>query len=154
MNIFSSLQHDRPQSQFYQSQRSKQSTRASPHDNHLRTAFHILVFRPDILIIMGLFIDIDSDLQIDEDLSLSGINASFEDPHPIYRPFVEALLIRQPSLQPVLLCCHLRRYPYLIFVRHETVIYMNRCHITNFLIKGIMLISFTKRKERIKMNTL
>ena len=124
MNILSSLQHDRPQTQFYQSQRSKQSTRPRPHDNHLRPAFHIRVFRPDILIVMGLFIDIDSDLQVDEYLSLTGINASFEDPHPINRPFVDALLIRQPPLQPILLCCHLRRYPYLIFVRHETVIYI------------------------------
>ena len=127
MNILSPFKDDGEQSEFYQTQSSKQSTRTSSHDNHLWTSLNILVFRPDKPIIMRLFIHVNPHRQVHPYLPLPRINASFQNSYPIQRPLVDTLFIGYPPPQPVFLRSHFRQHSYLIFVYQRITTFLRPC---------------------------
>ena len=70
---------------------------------------------------MRLLIHIHPHFQIHIYLTLAGIDASFQDPNALNRPYIETIFICQPTFQSVFLRCHFRHYSYLIFVRHISI---------------------------------
>ena len=120
MHVLAPLQHDGAQSQFYQTQGSKQAARTSSHHDHLRLSLHVGIFRPLVFVVVRLLVHIYANFQIHVYLSLTGINTAFQDSHAVDRPHVNALFVSQIGLQSVLLCRHLRHNPYLIFVCHTS----------------------------------
>ena len=116
--VLAPFQHDGPQPQLYQPQGCEQATGPGAHDDHLRPALHLGVLRPDELVILRLLACVHPHLQVDVDLPLPRVDAPSKYPHPADRTSVQAVLVGQPSLQPVLLGSHLGRHPYLVFVHH------------------------------------
>ena len=118
VNILSPFQHNRTQAQLYQSEGCKQTTRSGSYDNNLGTTAHIAILCVLIFIISRHLVDIDTNLQIDKDGALAGINAALQNTHTVASTNVESVLIGQPQLQLLLIGSHLRQYTNLVFAGH------------------------------------
>ena len=121
--VLTSFQYNGAQSEFYQPEGCKQTSRTSTHHNHLGTSFHIRINYPLIFIIMWLFVDICPYFQVYVYLSLAGIDATFQDAYAINCPYVKAIFLSQISFQFVLLRCHLWHDTYLVFIRHFCLVF-------------------------------
>ena len=119
-DILATLQNDGTQSEFDESQSSKESSRPCTHDDDLWPVAHIRILRMLILIVGRLFVDINTHLQIDEDSTLTGINAATQNAHSSHRTDIEAVLLGQKLPQCLLVGSHLRQHPYLVLVRHNS----------------------------------
>ena len=119
VNILATLQHNGAKAQLYQPEGSKQSTGTCPHDDDLRTVRHVGIDRRHILVLLGLFVDVGTHLQVDIDGALAGIDAAAQDADSRQRPHVEAILVGQPCLQGLLVGSHLRQHAYLILLCHS-----------------------------------
>ena len=91
--ILSTLYDDWTESQFYQSQRSKQSAGTGTHDNNLWFVFYILIDSRLVFIVFGHFVQIYPYIQIDEDGSLPGINAALQDTCRINIPHIQSFFL-------------------------------------------------------------
>ena len=80
-DILSTFQNDGTEAQLYQFQGGKESAGARPYDDDLLTVAHIGIFGMNIGVIGRLLIDIGTHLEIDEDGTLTGIDAAFQHPH-------------------------------------------------------------------------
>ena len=96
MNILSTFQDNGTQTQFYQSQSSKQTTRASTNHNDLRLVADIRIIHRNVFVILRLFVNIHPNFQIDKDGALTGINAATQDAHTGHCTDIESVLICQP----------------------------------------------------------
>ena len=96
MHILTTFQDNGSQTQFYQSQGSKQATRTSTHHNDLWFIADIRIVHRDVFIILRLFVDIHAYFQIDKDGALTGIDAATQDAHTCYCTNIESVLICQP----------------------------------------------------------
>ena len=91
--ILSTLYDDWTESQFYQSQRSKQSAGTGTHDNNLWFVFYVLIDSRLVFIVFGHFVQIYPYIQIDEDGSLPGINAALQDTCRINIPHIQSFFL-------------------------------------------------------------
>ena len=116
--VLTALQYYRTQSQLYQAQGGKQSTRTRSYHYYLWFALYVGVFCVLVFIVRRQLVHIRAHLQVHVYLSLSRVNAAFQYAYPLNIAWVQSILIAQVVLQSVLLCSHLRRYSYLVFVNH------------------------------------
>ena len=93
--ILAPFQHDGPQTQFYQSQRSEKSARTCSHHNNLWLTLYVRIVCLDIFIIMRQFVHIYPHLQVDEYLPLSGVDTALQDAHTGDGPHIKAVFIGQ-----------------------------------------------------------
>ena len=119
-DILTTFEHDRTNAQFYQSEGSKQSARASTNDNSLRCCGDIRIICDNILVLLGLFVDITTHLQIDKNSTLARIYAAPENAHGCQRTDIKAILISQPTAKRLLVSCYMRLYADLVFINHPS----------------------------------
>ena len=117
-HILTTFQHYWAQTEFNETQGSKESARPCSHHNDLWTLADIRIVHKLIHIILRLFIDIHTYLQIDEDSTLTGIDAPTQDTYSRNRAHIKAILISQPLAQVLFDCRHMRPYTNLILLHH------------------------------------
>ena len=116
--ILATLHHDGTQAQFDEPQGCKQSARTSPHHYHLTPLGHIRIMYTLILVVMGLLVDVGAHLQINEDGTLAGIDATTQDAQGCQRAHVEALSLGHILAQGTLVGCYMGLDTYLILFNH------------------------------------
>ena len=94
MDILSTLKHNRLIPKFYQSQSSKQAAGALSYHEHLRLIIYLGI--DDALEVIGRkLIDVDSDREVDEYITLTGIYRPFDNARGRNLSLVDALFICQ-----------------------------------------------------------
>ena len=117
-HIFSPFQYDRTVTQFYQAQRSEEAARSLTHNNNTRSAAHIGIFRMNILVVLRKLIDIGTHLQVHEDGTLAGVDASLQHSHLIQCSHIQSFLLGEITLDAFLACCLFGQNSYLILLNH------------------------------------
>ena len=117
-HVLSTFQDDGAIAQFDESQGGKESARSLSHHDDSRLGAHIRVFRMHILIVLWIFVDVGTHLQIDEDGALAGVDAAFEHTHLVEGSHVESLLLGEVALDAFLAGCLFWQNSYLIFLNH------------------------------------
>ena len=118
-DILAAFQYYRAYAELYQSQGSKQSTRAGTHDNSLWSRGHIRIMGDSIFVLLWLFVDIAAHFQVHEYRPLAGIDAATENAHGNQGADIESVLVSQPTSQRLLIGRHMRLHPYLILLNHS-----------------------------------
>ena len=123
MHVFPPFKDNGTKAVFYQSQGSKQSSRACSDDNNLRTVTHIGILRMQILVVRRHFVHINPYLQVHIDSTLTRINTTLQHTYSRYITLTQALLTGQVMAQGLLVSRHMRQHPQLQFL----------CHVCSFL---------------------
>ena len=110
VDVFASFHDNRTQSQLNESQGSKQSARTGSHDNDLWALADIVIRCSYVFIILWLFVDIDTNLQINKNSTFTGIDATFEDADAGDGALVKALFCSKIAAKCLFIGCNMRLY--------------------------------------------
>ena len=118
VHVLTALQYNRTQTQLYQAQGSKQSSRTCSNHYYLWLTLNVWIFRVLVFVVGRQFVHICAHLQVHVYLSLARINAAFQYAYTLNIAWVQSILIAQIRFQSILLRRYLRLYSNLIFVNH------------------------------------
>ena len=122
MDILATFQDNGAQAKLNEAKGSKQSARTSTDDDDLRSLADIRIVGMLIGIVSRLFVDEYAHLQIDEDSTLAGIDATPQDTHSSDGAYVKAILVSQPRAQRLFIGSHLWLYSHLILIGHSSLL--------------------------------
>ena len=121
MNILASFQHDRANTQFNQSKGGKQTSRAGTYHNSSWFVAHILIVDGSEHIISWLFIDVNSQREVDIDGTLSGIDTPLEDADMVDMLRRKTLVCNKELLDALFVSCLFGQNSYLVFLNHSLI---------------------------------
>ena len=117
-HVLSTFQDDRAIAQFDESQGGKESARSLSHHDDSRLGAYIGVFRMHILVVLRIFVDVGTHLQIDENGALAGVDAALQYAHLVQGSYIQPLLLGEIALDAFLAGCLFWQNSYLIFLNH------------------------------------
>ena len=133
-HILATLHHDGAQTQLDETQGSKQPTRSGTDDDDLRTPLHLRIMCRHVRLILRLFVDVTTHLQVDVDGPLAGIDAPLQDTQCREGTYVDSLLTRHVATDVGFTGCLSGQYSQLVFYNHSSSILLIR-HLTSSVIR-------------------